>query len=145
MRALFIIIFLCNSIFSWGQEDRFYIRTIDEQIEIPVTTTDSIVTYQGTHQKLKELFQNHQVKVFRKGFKYAERDKLKRTYFVIAENSNFQKALLEQVPEIFEFGESLQQETLKIYEPNDYGTTSTIGENKGLQVKSRLFGFFRSS
>lgn len=141
MRAFFIIIFFCNSVFSWGQEDRFYIRTIDEQIEIPVTTTDSVVTYIGEHQKLKELFQSYQVKVFRKGFKYAERDKLKRTYFVVAENSKFQKALLEQVPEIFEFGESLQSEVLKIYEPNDYGTTSTIGENKGLQVNLDYLDF----
>lgn len=141
MRTLFIFIFLLNATFSWGQEDRFYIRTINEQIEIPVSTKDSIVTYTGTHQKLKELFQNHQVSVFRKGFKYAERDKLKRTYFVIAENSNFQKALLEQVSDIFEFGESLQPETFKIYEPNDYGITSTTGENKGLQVNLDYLDF----
>ncbi len=124
----------------WAQEDRFYIRSIDE-IDIPVTTEDSLVTYTGNHQKLASLFKKHHVKVFRKGFKYAERDKLKRTYFVIADHPNFQKSLLEEVSDIFEFGESLHPETLKIYEPNDYGITSTIGQNKGLQVNLDYLDF----
>jgi len=143
LKVFLIFIFLvsfCTTI-SWGQEDRFYIRTINEQIEIPVSVKDSMVTYTGTHQKLKELFQAHRVKIFRKGFKYAERDKLKRTYFVIAENSGFQKALLEHVSDIFEFGESLQPETLKIYEPNDYGTTSTTGANIGTQAYLDYYDF----
>lgn len=126
---------------SWAQEDRFYIRSVDEQIDIPVTTKDSIVTYTGNHLRLQSLFKKHRVKVFRKGFKYAERAKLKRTYFVIADTPNFQKALLEEVSDIFEFGESLLQENLKIYEPNDYGITSTVGSNQGLQVNLDYYDF----
>ena len=113
----------------------------DRNIEIPVITKDSVVSYTGDHQKLKALFHKYQVNVFRKGFKYADRDKLKRTYFVIASHPNFQKELLEEVPDIFEFGESLLPETLKIYEPNDYGTTSTIGNNQGLQVNLDYYDF----
>lgn len=138
---LFLMLCSIGTLSSWSQEDRFYIRTIDEHIEIPVTTKDSIVTYTGTHQKLKELFETYHVSLFRKGFKYAGRDKLKRTYFVIAKSPNFQKSLLEEVSDIFEFGESLEPETLKIYEPNDYGITSTIGENTGLQVNLDYLDF----
>jgi len=137
----YIIFTILGTATIWAQEDRFYIRSIDEQIEIPLTTEDSVVTYTGTHQKLKSLFKKHRVKVFRKGFKYAERDKLKRTYFVIADSPNFQKALLEEVSDIFEFGESLLPENLKIYEPNDYGTTSTIGKNLGIQANLDYYDF----
>ena len=142
MKTILIYSILLLSVLStYAQEDRFYIRTIDEDIEIPVITKDSSVTYTGSHEKLKTIFKKYQVKVFRKGFKYAERDKLKRTYFAIATSPDFQKALLEEVTDIFEFGESLQPEKLKIYEPNDYGITSTIGENKGLQVNLDYLDF----
>ncbi|WP_299768893.1 S8/S53 family peptidase [uncultured Dokdonia sp.] len=143
MKTIYLyIIFgiLCSSAI-YAQEDRFYIRAIDEDIEIPVVTKDSIVSYTGDHQKLKSLFKKYQVKVFRKGFKYADRDKLKRTYFVIATSPNFQKALLEEVSDIFEFGESLLPETIKIYEPNDYGTTSTTGSNQGIQAYLDYYDF----
>lgn len=126
---------------SWAQEDRFYIRAISEEIEIPVTTTDSIVTYTGTNQKLKNIFDKYHVKVFRKGFKYADRDKLKRTFFAIASSPDFQKELLRETSEIFEFGESLQEALLKIYEPNDYGTTSTTGKNTGAQAFLDYYDF----
>lgn len=142
MKIYLYIIFGLLSVSSiCGQEDRFYIRTIDENIDIPITIKDSTVIYNGDHQKLKSLFKKYHVKEFRKGFKYAQRDKLKRTYFVIAANPSFQKALLEEVSDIFEFGESLFPEKLKIYEPNDYGITSTTGNNEGLQVNLDYYDF----
>jgi len=127
---------LCHS-----QEDRFYIRTHKASIEIPTQTLDSVVRYTGTNARLKRLFTEHRVKTFRKGFKYAQRDKLKRTYFVIADNPSFQQALLTEVADIFEFGESLEKEKLKIYEPNDYGTTSTTGSNTGAQAYLDYYDF----
>lgn len=143
MKTIYLYIFfgILSSYASYAQEDRFYIRAIDENIEIPTITKDSVVSYTGDHAKLTSIFKKYHVKVFRKGFKYADSDKLKRTYFVIASSPNFQKELLNEVSDIFEFGESLLQETLKIYEPNDYGTTSTIGKNQGVQAYLDYYDF----
>lgn len=128
MKRLLSLIFIMVTAIGFAQEDRFYIRTNSESIEIPVTTVDSIVTYTGSDSGLKKLFAQHRVKVFRKGFKYAERDKLKRSYFVIAETPRFQKALLQQKKDVFEFAESIDAQSLKIFEPNDYGLTSTTAK-----------------
>jgi hypothetical protein len=120
--------FLLVTTVGIAQEDRFYIRTVSESIEIPVTTKDSVVTYTGTDAGLQKLFTEHRVKIFRKGFKYADRDKLKRSYFVIAETPKFQQALLEKKNDFFEFAETIDPKTLKVFEPNDYGLTSTTAK-----------------
>lgn len=135
-----LLILSCTTL-GFGQEDRFYIRTYSNQIEIPTSTQDSVVSYTGSDVRLQRIFDQHDVKVFRKGFKYATRDKLQRTYFVIASNPTFQEALLREVSDVFEFGESLQKEKLKIYEPNDYGTTSTLGKNTGAQAFLDYYDF----
>ena len=135
------LLLLCCVTLGFGQEDRFYIRTHSDRIEIPTTTQDSVVSYTGSDARLSRIFAQHDVKVFRKGFKYAASDKLKRTYFVIASSPSFQEALLREVSDVFEFGESLQKEKLKIYEPNDYGTTSTLGKNTGAQAFLDYYDF----
>ena len=128
MKRFLGVIFILVTAIGFAQEDRFYIRTVSESIAIPVTTKDSIVTYTGTDADLKQLFSEHRVKVFRKGFKYASRDKLKRSYFVIAETPKFQQALLQKKKGFFEFAESIDPNALKIFEPNDYGLTSTTAK-----------------
>lgn len=132
---------LLFSLQAIAQEDRFYIRTKSVAIEIPVTTQDSVVTYTGEDERLAQIFRKHRVKVFRKDFKYAERSKLKRTYFGIANSPNFKKELLAEAGDIFEYGESLDREALKIYEPNDYGTTSTLGRSTGAAANLDYFDF----
>lgn len=129
------------SLQAMSQEDRFYIRVKNANFEIPLITQDSIVTYKGDDARIAEVFNQYDIKVFRKGFKYAERSKLKRTYFGIASSPNFKKDLLVKAGDIFEFGESLDKDVLKIYEPNDYGTTSTIGKSLGAPVNLDYFDF----
>lgn len=136
-----VLLMLGSFFFCSGQEDRFYIRASSDAIDIPTQTRDSVVTYTGKDARLKRLFSDHRVKAFRKGFKYAQRDKLQRTYFAIAASPTFQEALLSEAPDLFEFGESLQREKLKIYEPNDYGTTSTTGKNIGAQAYLDYYDF----
>lgn len=135
----YILIFF--SVFAYGQEDRFYVRTVSETIEIPTINQDSIVSYTGNDLRLTTLFEKHWVKVFRKEFKYAQRDKLKRTFFVIAETTAFQEELLQLAPDLFEFSESITAASLKIYEPNDYGITSTTGKNLGAQALLDYYDF----
>ncbi len=136
-----VIVFLSFCSLAQAQEDRFYIRTLSSSIEVPVSQKDSIVSYLGSNPTLQRLFKTHKVKIFRKGFKYASRDKLRRTYFVIAEDHRFQEALLSEASDVFEFGESLEKEQLKIYEPNDYGITSTLGKNLGAQAFLDYYDF----
>jgi subtilisin family serine protease len=128
MKRCFLLLLVLVTAIGLAQEDRFYVRTISENVEIPVSTKDSVVTYTGKDAVLKKLFSEHRVKVFRKGFKYATRDKLKRSYFVIADSPQFQKALLTKKKDLFEFGETIDPNALKVFEPNDYGITSTIGK-----------------
>lgn len=137
--SILAVFFISNP--SFGQEDRFYLRAVSESIEIPLSTEDSVVSYTGNDTRLQRIFSSHGVKVFRKGFKYASRDKLKRTYFVIADSPKFQQSLLQETSDLFEFGESLEKETINIYEPNDYGTTSTIGKNTGAQAFLDYYDF----
>ena len=139
MKRLVIIILIAFSYTITAQEDRFYIRTVSNAIEIPVQTQDSVVTYTGDDLRLKTLFEKHDVKVFRRGFKYATRDKLKRTFFAIAATPAFQQELKMIAPDIFEFSESITAQKLQIYEPNDYGVTSTTGQNLG---SSLLFDYY---
>ena len=96
MKNILYIALLGSFLFGYGQEDRFYIRAYSEKTDIPVTTVDSVVSFTGADARLQKLFSSHKVKTFRKGFKYAESNKLKRTYFVIADTPNFQKALLTE-------------------------------------------------
>lgn len=126
---------------AFSQEDRFYIRATENTLEIPVTTHDSVATYTGNDARLAAIFKRHKVKVFRKDFKYAKRSVLKRTYFGIANSPNFQKELLAEAGDVFEYGESLEEDLLKIYEPNDYGTTSTLGKAMGADVNLDYFDF----
>ncbi|AWH72854.1 hypothetical protein DCS32_01370 [Dokdonia sp. Dokd-P16] len=141
MAKLIIFSLLLYSCLLQAQEDRFYLRTTSEKVEIPVSTKDSIVTYLGNDARLKELFAEHRVKIFRKEFKYAQRDKLKRTYFIIAESKTFKEELMNLAPDLFEFAENISNESLQIYEPNDYGITSTTGKNLGAQAVLDYYDF----
>ncbi len=44
-------------------------------------------------------------------------------------------------PDLFEFAESISNESLQIYEPNDYGITSTTGKNLGAQAVLDYYDF----
>lgn len=140
IRFLFVT-FLLYTLQLGAQDDRFYLRALSNDIDIKTTAKDSVVRYIGDDLRLKTLFKKYSVKVFRKEFKYAQRDKLKRTYFAIADNVAFQKELLTLAPDLFEYAESITNEQLKIYEPNDYGVTSTTGKNLGAQVVLDYYDF----
>ena len=141
MRILLSLLILFSIHHLDAQEDRFYLRATSEDIVIPVVSEDSTVVYVGDDLRLKTLFEKYHVKVFRKEFKYAQRDKLKRTFFAIADNPSFQKEIILLTPDLFEFAESIHPEDFKIYEPNDYGVTSTIGKSTGAPAVLDYYDF----
>ncbi len=66
MNKLIILSLLFYSFLLQAQEDRFYIRTTSINVEIPVSTKDSIVTYLGNDARLKKLFTEHRLKYLEK-------------------------------------------------------------------------------
>lgn len=125
MKRILLILSMLFWVCASGQDDRFFIRTHHE-VNLKLHVQDSTVTYLGDDAVLKKLFSKYKVKVFRKGFKYAQRDKLKRTFFGIANTTAFRKELVQQRPELFEYSESVDAQSLRVYEPNDYGLTATV-------------------
>ena len=134
MRYLLFIMFILSTLCGFAQDEYwFYLRTKD-------TTTlyfkkeGNFMKYVGKDKTLKEILAKEKIKVFKKTLRKAKIKDLNRTYFVIANNPNFLKNLLKVAPTIFVSGEPILGEDKKIYEPNDYGLTSTIGENIGMQA-----------
>src|SRR5690606_7378100 len=96
--------------------------------------TDDFLNYIGSDSRLKTVLGQYKIKTFKKTWKHAKRENLRKTFFVIADREDLLDHLLKDASHLFEFGEIIAEEDKKIFEPNDYGLTSTIGENIGAQV-----------
>lgn len=118
-----------------GQTDSwFYFRARDTSFTPSFEKKGTYLNYTGDNAKLKAALKNYRIKSFKKTWKHAKKENLKKTFFVIADKESLMVDLLQNLPEIFEFGEVIAEEDKRIFEPNDYGLTSTIGENLGAQV-----------
>lgn len=129
---------LCVLTFSnlWAQQDEawFYFRARDTAFAPDFQKKGEYLVYAGKDTKLKGVLDKYKIKTFKKTWKFAKRQNLKKTFFVIADKESLMPDLLSNAFHIFEFGELIAEEDKKIFEPNDYGLTSTIGENIGAQV-----------
>src|SRR5690554_7110645 len=101
---------------------------------LPLRKKSEYLVYTGTDSKLKSVLDKYKVKTFKKTWKHAKKENLKKTFFVIADKESLMPDLLANASHLFGFGEMIAEEDKKIFEPNDYGLTSTIGENLGAQV-----------
>ena len=139
------LIFLLLITFSWcsfSQENSwFYLRAKDTLVAPKFEKINDQLIYIGKDEKLKIVFNNYIIYEFKKTFRNAKKESLKKTFFVIADNKNILKDLLKNTSHLFEFGEIIKDVDKKIFEPNDYGLTSTITENKGLEVNLDYFDF----
>jgi len=136
---LTLIFFSCC---SFSQESSwFYLRAKDTLVEPKFEKINDQLKYIGNDKKLKTVFNNYIIYEFKKTFRNTKKETLKKTFFVIANNKNLLKDLLKNTSHLFEFGEIIRDEDKKIFEPNDYGLTSTIGENLGLQADLSYLDF----
>ena len=134
MRHIFILVFLLISLCGFAQDEYwFYLRTKDTAT-LTFTKDGNLLKYAGKDKILKGILDKHDIKVFKKTLRKAKIKDLNRTYFVVANNPNLLTNLLKSAPNIFISGEPILGDDKKIYEPNDYGLTSTIGENIGMQA-----------
>lgn len=118
-----------------AQEDSwFFLRANDTIFTPSFDKIGEYLVYSGTDKKLKSVLDKYKIKTFKKTWKYAKKENLKKTFFVIADQEILMDDLLKNASHLFGFGEVISGEDKKIFEPNDYGLTSTIGENLGAQV-----------
>jgi subtilisin family serine protease len=141
-QILALFVFLLGSLPCFSQDDAwFYIRAKDTVFNPEFKMERGKMTYQGTDQALKRIFDKYEIKAFKKTYKKAKKEHLKRTFFVISDKKELCYDLLSYKPETFIFGEIINEEDKRIFEPNDYGLTSTIGDNIGLQANLDYLDF----
>ncbi|WP_158548327.1 S8 family peptidase [Marixanthomonas ophiurae] len=120
-----------------------YLRAQDSLFAPKFSKVDDHLVYDGNDTKLKNILQKYKIFEFKKTFKKATNKNLKKTFFVIADKKTLLTDLLQKTNHLFESGELIAPEDKKIFEPNDYGLTSTIGANKGVQVNLDYFDFLK--
>lgn len=136
MRKLLLLLFIILTSFSAEAQGNawFYLRARDTAFVPSFEKENEYLVYSGPDSKLKSVLDKYKIKAFKKTWKHAKKQNLKKTFFVIADKENLMNDLLKNASHLFEFGELIAEADKKIFEPNDYGLTSTIGENLGAQV-----------
>ncbi|MCB0464728.1 MAG: S8 family serine peptidase [Aequorivita sp.] len=136
MRVIILFSFLILSTFSVNaqKEAWFYLRARDTSFVPSFEKKGDYLSYSGNDARLKAALKNYKIKIFKKTWKNAKKQNLKKTFFVVADKEALMTDLLQNASHLFEFGELIAEEDKKIFEPNDYGLTSTIGDNLGAQV-----------
>jgi Subtilase family len=119
----------------------FYLRAKDSLFEPTFQKIEDELRYTGSDGVLNDVLSKHEIVEFKKTYRNANRKNLKKTFFVITKSDSLLNDLLSNASHLFEFGELIQEEDKKIFEPNDYGLTSTIGENIGAQVNLDYLDF----
>ena len=131
---LFTIILLQTFQMASQNDAWFYFRARDTAFVPQFEKKGEYLVYSGKDAKLKKVLDKYKIKAFKKTWKHAKKENLKKTFFVIADKESLMPDLLNNASHLFGFGEVIAAEDKKIFEPNDYGLTSTIGDNLGAQV-----------
>jgi subtilisin family serine protease len=131
---LFFLIVLSSFTVNAQKDAWFYLRARDTSFTPSFEKNGDYLIYSGNDARLKAALKNYKIKTFKKTWKHAKKQNLKKTFFVVADKEALMTDLLQNASHLFEFGELIAEEDKKIFEPNDYGLTSTIGENLGAQV-----------
>ncbi|MEZ4875065.1 MAG: hypothetical protein R2793_06375 [Flavobacteriaceae bacterium] len=122
-------------------EEWFYLVAKTETFSPQFETKEEWVNYVGDDEKLKRVLEKYHITSFKKTQKKASKKNLNKTFFVIANDAQLIEDLLRETPHLFVSGELVPRDDRKIFEPNDYGLTSTIGENLGAQVNLDYLDF----
>lgn len=138
---LFTVVVLITFSVQAQDETWFYLRARDTSFTPSFEKKGSYIIYTGEDSRLKAGLQNYNIKVFKKTQRNAKKRYLNKTFFVIADKRSLLQDLLTNVSNIFESGDIIPKEDRKIFEPDDYGLTSTIGDSKGFKVSLDYLDF----
>lgn len=143
MRNLFLLcVYFLITFPALSQDDAwFYVRARNTSFTITFEKKGDYLHYIGKDSKLKAGLENYQIKVFKKTQKNANKQNLNKTFFVIADKESLLDDLLMNASDFFESGEIIPKKDRKIFEPNDYGLSSTIGDSKGFKVNLDYLDF----
>lgn len=136
-----LVVFSFTSEMLVAQEAWMYLRARTETFNPEFVPEGDHVAYAGTDVKLKNVLSEFTIFQFKKTQRNTDNKTLNRTFFVRSNSEELLIALLERTAHLFYAGELIPEEDQKIYEPNDYGLTSTIGENLGFQVNLDYLDF----
>lgn len=136
-----LIIFSFNFSVLAQEESWFYIRVHEENVNLNFEDQNGYLNYIGEDKKLASTLNKYKIKAFKKTYRNAVGPFLKRTYFVISDSKLLMDDLLIKHSDLFEGGEHILEEDKKIFEPNDYGLTSTIGGNQGFNLNLDYLDF----
>ena len=137
VRTLILICFMLLLQLVYAQDQSWmYVIAKDSLVnpKFSIADDNEILKYIGGEPRLKSILSNYKVKTFKKTTKNTSKKNRNKTFFVQADSDNLLQDLLENLPQLFAKGEIISIEDRKIFEPNDYGISSTIGSNTGLQV-----------
>ncbi|WP_432410164.1 S8 family peptidase [Rasiella sp. SM2506] len=138
----FIFMLLVQTVlYSQAEDQWFFFRAKDTLFNPQFDTTGDYLTYTGSDNGLRKVLEEYKISTFKKTYRGAKKEDLKKTFFVIADSPELLNDLLRKARHLFDFGELVTEQDKKIFEPNDYGLTSTIGENIGLQVNLDNYDF----
>lgn len=136
VRLLFCIgfLFFFGNILAQENDVWFFLRASDTIVAPTFEKSGTDLIYSGDDPRFKQITSKYRIFQFKKTYRHARKENLKKTFFVRADNAQLMTDILQKMPDMFVFGELVAAEDKKIFEPNDYGLTSTIGENIGAQV-----------
>ncbi|PVW16295.1 S8 family peptidase [Marixanthomonas spongiae] len=139
--CLFILIM---PVVATAQEKAWmYLQAKDSLFNPDFSAIGDHIVYNGNDAELSDVLQKYKIYQFKKTFKKAKKEDLNKTFFVVTNDAFLLEDLLQRAPHLFKSGQLISPEAMRIFEPNDYGVTSTVGANKGVQVNLDYFDFLQ--
>jgi len=124
----FIFIMLPTSLLTQTDQEWFFLVAKDSVFNPTFSKQADTLLYQGNDDKLRSILKEAKIYQFKKTQRETTLSTRQRKFFVRTENTNLYDQLITQASHIFESGQVFTQEEKRIFEPNDYGLTSTIGD-----------------
>ncbi|MAT90866.1 MAG: hypothetical protein CMC35_09235 [Flavobacteriaceae bacterium] len=133
---IWLLMISCGTVWAQEEEVWFYLKAKDSLWEPQIQKNPDGLRVLVNDNQLQQVINTYAITTFRKTAKNAGPTALNKTYFVRANNPKIISELLEKAPNIFESATLIAAPDRKIFEPNDYGTTSILGANKGLNINN---------
>ncbi|PQB04840.1 hypothetical protein BST85_07990 [Aureitalea marina] len=116
------------------QEAWYTLETEDANWQPEFAMTNGKMGYTGRDQKLKAVLSKYDIYQFTETKAGTAGREGIRKFFVRTSGKGLIEDLKKNSSSLFSKGKRWSEDEMKIYEPNDYGSTSTIGSNQGAEA-----------